>query len=96
MSGLPARPSARDLRDAASDAELAAKLNPTAVEPLWAAATIAERRGSLDEAREQLLRAAERQPDNAGTWFRLTRIEPARRPAGNAARRVAGRLSSTR
>ena len=66
------------LADAAATAEFAASLNPLAVEPLFAAASIAERRGRLDEARRLLLRAAERQPDNADPWFRLLRIDLAR------------------
>jgi tetratricopeptide (TPR) repeat protein len=63
------------LADAAASAEVAAKLNPLAVEPLFAAASIAERRGRVDEARRAILRALERQPDNVDAWFRLTRIE---------------------
>jgi hypothetical protein len=69
------------LRRAARDAELAASLNPLAVEPLFAAASIAERRGSLDEARRQILRALDRQPDDVSAWFRLIRIDFARRDA---------------
>jgi hypothetical protein len=63
------------LRRAARDAELAARLNPLAVEPLFAAASIAERRGSLDGARRELLRALERQPDNVSAWYRLIRVD---------------------
>jgi tetratricopeptide (TPR) repeat protein len=64
-----------ELADASASAELAAKLNPLAVEPLFAAASIAERRGRVDEARRAILRALDRQPDNVDAWFRLTRIE---------------------
>jgi hypothetical protein len=45
------------------------------VDPLFAAASIAERRGRVDEVRLELLRALERQPDNLDGWVRLARVE---------------------
>lgn len=63
---------------AAADAEVAAGLNPLAVEPLFALASIAERMGRADEARRHLLRALDRQPENVEAWFRLARVEFAR------------------
>jgi hypothetical protein len=66
------------LADAAATAELASRLNPLAVEPLFAAATIAERRGRLDEARARLVEALQRQPDSVDGWIRLARVDFAR------------------
>ena len=66
---------AEGLAEAAADAELAATLNPLAVEPLFAAASIAERRGDVEAARRTLLRALERQPDSVDGWFRLVRLD---------------------
>jgi O-antigen ligase len=63
------------LVDAAADAELAARLNPVAVEPLFAASTIAVRRGRRDEARAAIVRALERQPDSLEAWMRLAQFE---------------------
>jgi tetratricopeptide (TPR) repeat protein len=70
-----AKLSAGELALAAADAELAAKLNPLAVEPLFAGASIAERRGNVGETRRQLLRALQRQPDNVEAWLRLARVD---------------------
>jgi hypothetical protein len=64
-----------DLAAAAADAEVAARLNPLAVEPLFAVATIAHRRGRLDQERDADLRALERQPDNEFAWVRLSTFE---------------------
>ena len=63
------------LADAAATAELAADLNPLAVEPLIASASIAERRGRVEEARSYLLSALERQPDNVEVWYALARVD---------------------
>jgi tetratricopeptide (TPR) repeat protein len=63
------------LAQAASRAELASRLNPLAVEPLFAVATIAERRGRADEARSALLRALRKQPHNVEGWVRLLRLD---------------------
>lgn len=66
------------LASAAASAQLASQLNPLAVEPLFAAATIAERRGRLDEARARLTDALRRQPDSVDGWIRLARVDFAR------------------
>jgi len=65
---------AERLEDAAADAELAARLDPYAVRPLFAAAAVAEGRGRLLEARQYLLDAVERQPWSVDAWTRLSRI----------------------
>jgi O-Antigen ligase len=72
-----------ELQDAAAEADLAARLNPLAVDPLFAAQTIAERRGRNAEARQYLLDAVERQPQNRVAWFRLALLAAeAHNPAG--------------
>ena len=63
------------LADAAADAEVAASLNPLAIEPLLVAASIAERRGRIDLARDALVRAIERQPEDVSAWVRLARLD---------------------
>lgn len=63
-----------ELTDAAADAEVAARLDPTAVRPLFVAASIAEGRDRLLDARRYLLQAAERQPDDPEVWFRLAGV----------------------
>jgi len=78
------------LAEAAADAELAARLNPLAVEPLIAAASIAQRRDRIPEARMQILRAVERQPENYEAWLQLARIEFVRQDRAGL-RRAAGR-----
>jgi tetratricopeptide (TPR) repeat protein len=65
---------AERLEDAAADAELAARLDPYAVRPLFAAAAVAEGRGRLLEARGHLLDAVDRQPWSVEAWIRLARI----------------------
>jgi O-antigen ligase len=62
------------LEEAASDAELAARLDPLAVRPLFAAAAVAEGRDRLLEARAHLLDAVERQPWSRDAWTRLARV----------------------
>jgi tetratricopeptide (TPR) repeat protein len=62
------------LEDGAADAELAASLDPLAVRPLLAAASIAEARGRVLEAREHLLEAVDRAPWSAEAWGRLARL----------------------
>jgi tetratricopeptide (TPR) repeat protein len=62
------------LEAAATDAELAADLDPLAVRPLFAAAAVAEARGRLLEARAHLLEAVDRQPYSLEAWRRLTRV----------------------
>jgi O-Antigen ligase len=62
-----------DLREAAEAAEQARRLNPFAVDPLFAASGIADKRGQPKLAVELLTDAVERQPDNARGWLRLAR-----------------------
>lgn len=78
------------LAEAAADAEFAARLNPLAVEPLVAAAAIAQRRDRIPEARRQILRAIERQPESFDAWLQLARIEFVRLDRAGL-RRAAGR-----
>jgi O-antigen ligase len=68
-AGADASPA--QLEAAAHEAELATRLNPLAVEPLFAAAAIAQRRDRLLEQRRLLLDAVDRQPSSAGAWARL-------------------------
>ena len=72
---------------ATARAELAARLDPTSVRPLLAAASLAEGRGRLVDARNYLLDAVDRQPYNAGAWERLLRLAllTADRPGAKAA-----------
>jgi hypothetical protein len=81
LDALPARPSPKQLERAAAQAELAARLNPLSDEPLMRAASIAERRGRLLEARDALLRATEREPYDGNAWLRLARLEFVRQDA---------------
>ena len=62
------------LEDAAAAARLAARLDPLAVRPLFAAAEIDERRDRAIEARGHLLDAVDRQPWSAEAWTRLARV----------------------
>ncbi|HEX8123764.1 MAG TPA: O-antigen ligase family protein [Solirubrobacteraceae bacterium] len=62
------------LEDGAADAGLAARLDPLAVRPLLAAASIAEARGRTLEARRDLLDAVEREPWSTEAWTRLARL----------------------
>lgn len=59
------------LVEAAARAEAARRLNPLAVEPLFTAATIAERRGRYREAARLLAEAVRRQPANPQVWQRV-------------------------
>jgi tetratricopeptide (TPR) repeat protein len=68
------RSTGQELETAASDARLAADLNPAAASPLQVASAVAERRSRLLDARELLLEAADRQPDRAATWEALTHL----------------------
>ena len=101
---------AEELQDAAANADLAARLDPTAVRPLLAAAALAEGRGRLLDARRFLLDAADRQPYSSTVWFRLLELalKTADRPGakaatarlleldplGSGARALAGRLAT--
>ena len=97
-----------ELERAAAEAELAARLDPTAVRPLLSAAAIAQGRGRLLNARRYLLQAVDRQPYSAAAWERLLRLtltmvdRPGAKaaadrlleldPLGSVARALAGRL----
>jgi hypothetical protein len=59
------------LARAADQADLAARLNPLATEPLIDAATIAANRGLPGQARHYLLEAVDRAPYDASSWDRL-------------------------
>jgi O-antigen ligase len=105
---VSANAGAGELEDAAAEADLAARLDPTAVRPLLAASAIAQGRGRLLDAREFLLDAVDRQPYSAVAWQRLLELAlktadrqgaraAARRlleldPIGTATRTLAGRL----
>ncbi|MDX6718799.1 MAG: hypothetical protein QOJ63_1053 [Solirubrobacteraceae bacterium] len=80
-----------ELRSAAAEAELGARLDPTAVRPLLAAADLAQNRGRLLDARRYLLDAVARQPYDVTSWRRLMRLALTtadRRGAQAAARRL--------
>jgi O-Antigen ligase len=80
------------LREAAEEVELAQRLDPLAVEPIFTAATIAARRGRLQEAATLLEKAATLEPDSAGVWQRLAATALAlndERRAAYAIRRLA-------
>ena len=81
--------SERELQDAAAQADLAARLDPTAVRPLLASAAIAEGRDRLLDARRFLLEAVDRQPYSSAAWFRLLELalKTADRPGAKAATR---------
>jgi len=79
-----------ELEAAAAEADLAARLDPTAVRPLFAAAAIAQGRDRLVDAQEYLLDAVDRQPYNATAWQRLLEL------ALKTADRPAARLAATR
>jgi hypothetical protein len=76
-----------ELRNAAAEAELGARLDPTAVRSLLVAADLAQNRGRLLDARRFLLQAADRQPYDLGTWRRIMRLSlaTADRPGARAA-----------
>jgi hypothetical protein len=60
-----------ELQDAAAEADAGARLDPTAVASLLAAADLAQNRGRLIDARRYLLQAADRQPYNVTVWRRI-------------------------
>ncbi len=64
-----------DLDAAGEKAALAKRLDPFAVEPLFAQASIAERGNQPKAAAALLVEAVERQPDNPATWTRLARFQ---------------------
>jgi len=63
-----------DLREAQETAALAKRLNPFAVEPVFAQAAIAERGNQQAAAAGLLVEAVERQPSNPSAWTRLARF----------------------
>jgi tetratricopeptide (TPR) repeat protein len=65
------------LADAAAQAELAARLNPLAIDGLVAEASIALRRDRTEEANRVVLRAVRRQPYDPDLWVRLTLTQAA-------------------
>ena len=79
----------RELRDAAAQADLASRLDPTAIRPLLAASAIAQGRGRLFDARRFLLQAVDRQPYSSVAWQRLLQLalNTADRPGAQAAAR---------
>ncbi|MGZ8648446.1 MAG: O-antigen ligase family protein, partial [Solirubrobacteraceae bacterium] len=69
-SGKPA-----DLREAAEKAARAKRLNPYAVAPTFAHASILERGNRPADALGVLVEAADRQPANPAVWSRLARFQ---------------------
>jgi hypothetical protein len=63
-----------ELEHAAAQADLAARLDPTAVRALLAAAAIEQGRGRLVDAQRYLLQAVSRQPYSSAAWERLLRL----------------------
>ncbi len=76
-----------ELRRAAAEAETGARLDPTSVASLLAAADLAQNRGRLVDARRYLLQAVERQPYSVTAWRRLMALAlaTADRPGAKAA-----------
>jgi O-antigen ligase len=76
-----------ELQNAAAQADLASRLDPTAVRSLLAAAAIEQGRGRLLNAKRYLLEAVERQPYSSAAWERLLRLtlQTADRPGAQAA-----------
>ena len=63
-----------ELQRAAAEAEAGARLDPTAVSSLLAAASLAQNRGRLLDARRYLLQAVDRQPYSLTAWRRLMQL----------------------
>jgi hypothetical protein len=78
-----------ELEHAAAQADLAARLDPTAVRALLAAAAIEQGRERLVDAQRYLLQAVRRQPYSSAAWERLLRLalQTADRPGAQAATR---------
>jgi hypothetical protein len=76
------------LGSAASDADLAHKLDPLSVEPLFTEASIAHSRGNDTEAASLLAEATRLQPDNFETWQRLAALEATLGDYAGAARAI--------
>jgi hypothetical protein len=96
LVGVPDRPTPADLRRAADAAGDASSLNPLSVEGPLAQAAIDLRRGNLVAARNRILEAARREPDNVHAWRRLAGVELARRDARAAKRAIDAPWRSTR
>lgn len=62
------------LRSAAAEADVAARLDPLSPDPLFAAYAIALQRGRPTEARRLLLDAADRDPNDTRVWTRLAAL----------------------
>jgi O-antigen ligase len=80
-----------ELRAATAEAEASARLDPTAIRSLLAAADLAQNRGRLLDARRHLLEAVDRQPYSVTAWRRLMNLAldtADRRGARAAARRL--------
>ena len=78
-----------ELRGASARAQTGARLDPTSVRPLLAAADLAQNRGRLLDARRYLLDAVERQPYSVIAWRRVMNLalDMADRPGARAAAR---------
>ncbi len=76
-----------ELENAAAQADLASRLDPTAVRALLAAAAIEQGRGRFLDAKRYLLQAVHRQPYSSAAWERLLRLtlQTADRPGAQAA-----------
>ncbi|HTN25352.1 MAG TPA: O-antigen ligase family protein, partial [Solirubrobacteraceae bacterium] len=76
-----------ELENAAAQADLASRLDPTAVRALLAAAAIEQGRGRFLDAKRYLLAAVHRQPYSSAAWERLLRLtlQTADRPGAQAA-----------
>lgn len=59
------------LEAAAAEADLAARLNPLSIRPLFVSSAVAAARGRLLDTRRDLLEAADRTPDDPQVWGRL-------------------------
>ena len=80
-----------ELEHAAAEAEAGARLDPTSIASLLAAADLAQNRGRLVDARRYLLQAVDRQPYSVVAWRRLLLLAKAtadRRGAKAAAQRL--------
>jgi O-antigen ligase len=65
----------RTLSAAAKRAHEAIQLNPLALEPVFAAVAVAQKRGRQREALELLEEAVERQPENPDVWLRVYLVQ---------------------
>jgi hypothetical protein len=66
------------LERAQASADFAARLDPLSVDPLLSASALALRRGRVLQARDYLLRAAGRQPDDVHVWQAIAQFEAGR------------------